>query len=336
MFRPQLRQLSLRCERVKFGLSTPARQFSYTPSVAEEQPQPSANRNPNPNPRPSPGPNRRPHNPNGPRSTPNNSRPPRVIDARSFAASKAGGGEQAKIIRSPRSRNVRPGGPPPKRTGKPSAKGGKPKGKGKRNVQRGSKSAEDTAGENAQAALIEQIQQDQILQARPTAVRYEPTEIDLSSLRNTWPQIPTDANAHSASVYQELSRRSGRIAGGHLAISDLGRRLQRQQNVVFHSESEKAEALEEANRLSRHIANQASQRRGELCEAQEVQFRQTGAESPRIQAIMKSRVTGQYPATQSKSDIDPALNQLQEKLRNNRTYTGQSGKFLDEMKRLMQ
>lgn len=41
MFRPQLRQLSLRCERVKFGLSTPARQFSYTPSVAEEQPQPS-------------------------------------------------------------------------------------------------------------------------------------------------------------------------------------------------------------------------------------------------------------------------------------------------------
>ncbi|CAG7935970.1 unnamed protein product [Penicillium olsonii] len=332
MFRPQLRHLSLRCERVKIGLSTPARQFSYTPTVAEEQPQPSANHTPNPRPA---GPNRRPHNSNGPRSTPNNARPPRVIDARSFAASKAGGGEQAKVIRSPRSRNVRPGGQPPKRNATPTAKGGKPKGKGKRTAQRGAKSAEDTAGEDAQAALIEQIQQEQVIQSRPTAVRYEPVEIDLSSLRNTWPQIPTDANAHSATVYQELSRRSGRIAGGYLAISELGRRLQRQQNVVFHSESEKAEALEEANRLSRQIANQVSERRGELCEAHEVQFRQTGPESPRIQAIMKSRVVGQYPLKKSEADAHPALVQLQEKLRNNRTYTGQSGKFLDEMKRLM-
>ena len=42
MFRPQLRQISLHCERAKFGLSAPARQFSCTRTVAaEDQTQPS-------------------------------------------------------------------------------------------------------------------------------------------------------------------------------------------------------------------------------------------------------------------------------------------------------
>lgn len=42
MFRPQVRQISLHCERAKFGLSTSARQFSCTRTVAaEDQPQPS-------------------------------------------------------------------------------------------------------------------------------------------------------------------------------------------------------------------------------------------------------------------------------------------------------
>lgn len=39
MIRPQLRQIALRCERAKLGLSTPARQFSYTRTVAEDKPQ---------------------------------------------------------------------------------------------------------------------------------------------------------------------------------------------------------------------------------------------------------------------------------------------------------
>ena len=42
MFRPQLRQVLLHCERAKFGLSTPARQFSSTRTVAaEDRAQPS-------------------------------------------------------------------------------------------------------------------------------------------------------------------------------------------------------------------------------------------------------------------------------------------------------
>jgi hypothetical protein len=41
MFRPQLRQISLHCERAKLGLPAPARQFSCTTTVAEGQDKPS-------------------------------------------------------------------------------------------------------------------------------------------------------------------------------------------------------------------------------------------------------------------------------------------------------
>lgn len=37
MFRPQLRQISLHCERANFGLSAPTRQFSCTRTVAAEE-----------------------------------------------------------------------------------------------------------------------------------------------------------------------------------------------------------------------------------------------------------------------------------------------------------
>jgi hypothetical protein len=41
MFRPQLRQITLRCEAANYGLAKPARQFSCTRTVAEDENQPS-------------------------------------------------------------------------------------------------------------------------------------------------------------------------------------------------------------------------------------------------------------------------------------------------------
>ncbi|KAJ5362261.1 hypothetical protein N7541_003105 [Penicillium brevicompactum] len=340
MIRPQLRQISLRCERVKLGLSTPARQFSYTRTVAEDQPRPSApSGNGRHNPRPSSAaPNRRPHNPNGPpRPNPNYTRPHRVIDARSFAASKAGGGEQPKIIRSPRTRGgppggrpgVRPGGRPGgqssgqpfKRNAKPFVKG-KGKGKGKFPRRKRDSADGDQGEEDAMGKLIEQVQQQQIVDARPTPVRYEPQEVSLSSLRITWPRIPTDSNARSAAVYQELSRRGGRIAGGYLSTRELGRRLYEKRTTVFHSEAEKAEALKEAERVSQRYANMHSRRLGKLCEPKEISFLNHTPENRDLQKHVQPLVHGVYPHAGNTPSYDHReLSRAQERLRQNATFS---------------
>ncbi|KAJ5139126.1 uncharacterized protein N7515_003974 [Penicillium bovifimosum] len=329
MFRPQLRQISLRCERAKLGLSTPARHFSCArPVAAEEQNQPSdqnkSNTRPSTtsSPRPRNGPPARTHQPR--------SRPPRVIDARSFAAARASGGEQPKIIRSPRLRNVRSGNQPQNRKPKPSAKAGK----GKRNARsRNARSLENDDGEDAQAAAIDQIQQEQIIKSRPTPVRYEPQEITYSHLKETWPSIPTDVNSRSAAVYEKLSSLGGRIANGYLPPYELGRRLWKGQSVLFNSEKEKAEALEETKRLAQLRADRISQRKGDLVEPRNVEFNSIDAESTK--SLMETFVQGKYPT--SVGNGHAVLDEVTKNLRNNGTFqtTGKTSQFMAKLESLV-
>lgn len=263
-----------------------------------------------------------------------------MFDARSFAASKAGGGEQAKIIRSPRNRAGRPTGQgqgqPFKRNTKPFVKG-KGKGKGKFPRRKRDSGDGDKGEEDAMGALIEQIQKQQIVESRPTPVRYEPQEISLSSLKVMWPRIPTDANARSAAVYQELSRRGGRIAGGYLSIRELGRRLYEKRTTVFHSETEKAQALEEANRLSKRHANLHSRRLGELCEPKDISFVNHTPENRDMQKHLQPLVHGVYPnAGNTPSYEHHELSRAQERLRHNATFTQhQSQDFVKKLNDLV-
>ncbi|CAI7637814.1 unnamed protein product [Penicillium glandicola] len=334
MFRPQLRQISLHCERAKFGLSTPARQFSCTrTAAAEAQNKPSDNRKPNT--RPSPAtPSSRPRNPNGPPARTNQyqTRPPRVIDARSFAAARASGGEQPKIIRSPRSRNVRGGNQPPNRKPKPSAKAAK----GKRNGQRkNARSSEDEDGEDAEAAAIDQVLQEQIIKSRPTPIRYEPREINYSTLKETWPSIPTDVNSRSAAVYEKLSSLGGRIANGYIPPHELGRRLWKGQSVLFNNEVEKAEALEETTRLAQLRADRISQRKGDLVEPRNVEFSSIDAESTK--SLIETFVQGNYPTSEVGKDGHAVLGEVSKNLRNNGTYqtTGKTSQFMAKVESLV-
>ncbi|EKV04963.1 C6 finger domain protein [Penicillium digitatum] len=347
MFRSQLRQISLHCERANFGLSTPARQFSCTRTVAGEgRDQPSESRNPNTRPasatpsyrpRKPIGPPARTSHPNGPPARTNQyqSRPPRVIDARSFAAARAGGGEQPKIIRSPRSRNVRGGNQFPNRKPKPSAKAAKAAKGNLNGPRRNAKTSENDEGEDAEAAAIDQVLQEQIIKSRPTPIRYEPQEINYSTLRETWPSIPTDVNSRSAAVYEKLSGLGGRIANGYIPPYELGRRLWKGQSVLFKNETEKAEALEETKRLAQLRADRISQRKGDLVEPRNVEFRPIDAKDTK--SLMEIFVQGNYPTPEVGKDGHAVLREVSMNLRNNGTYqtTGKTSQFMAKIESLV-
>jgi hypothetical protein len=271
---------------------------------------------------------------NGPpaRANQTQSRPPRVIDARSFAAARASGGEQPKIIRSPRLRNVRSGNQTPNRKPKPSAKAAK----GKRNApRRNARSFENDDGEDAQAAAIDQIQQEQIIKSRPTPVRYEPQEITYSHLKETWPSIPTDVNSRSAAVYEKLSSLGGRIANGYIPPYELGRRLWKGQSVLFNNEIEKAEALEETKRLAQLRADRISQRKGDLVEPRNVEFNSIDAKSTK--SLMETFVQGKYPTSEVGKDGHAVLDEVTRNLRNNGTFqtTGKTSQFMAKIESLV-
>lgn len=255
-----------------------------------------------------------------------------MIDARSFAAARASGGEQPKIIRSPRSRNVRGSTQPPNRKPKPSAKAAK----GKRNApRRNARSSENDEGEDAQAAAIEQIQQEQIIKSRPIPVRYEPKEINYSNLKETWPSIPTDTNSRSAAVYEKLSSLGGRIANGYIPPYELGRRLWKGQSVLFKDEDEKAEALKEIKRLAQLRADRISQSKGDLVEPRNVEFNPIDAESTR--SLMETFVQGKYPTSEAGKDRPAVLTEVTKNLRNNGTYqsTGKTSQFMAKIESLV-
>ncbi|KAJ5972643.1 uncharacterized protein N7479_002561 [Penicillium vulpinum] len=358
MFRPQLRQISLQCERAKIGLSTPVRQFSCTRTVAEEgQDKPSDNRKPttrpssssfmtykprDPNAPPARNPNGPParsangppaRTPNGPpaRTNQHQSRPPRVIDARSFAAARASGGEQSKIIRSPRSRNVRSGNQPQK--GKPNAKAAKGKRTGL--PRRNAKTSEKDDGEDAEGAAIDQILEENIIKSRPTPIRYEPQEINYSTLKETWPSIPTDVNSRSSAIYEKLSSLSGRVPNGYIPPYELGRRMWKGQNVLFSSENEKAEAMEEIKRLAQLRADRISQRKGDLVEPRNVEFSPIDAESTKT--LIKTFVQGNYPTSEVGKGGHAVLGEVSKNLRNNGTYqtTGKTAQFMAKIESLV-
>ncbi|KAJ5375332.1 hypothetical protein N7517_007338 [Penicillium concentricum] len=340
MFRPQLRQISLHCERAKFGISTPARQFSCTRTVADEgQDKPSDK--PKPNTRPSSGNfmSYKPRDPNAPPPRHPNGPPARDPNAPQLApTTRASGGEQSKIIRSPRTRNVRGGDQPQNRKPKPFGKGAKGvKGaKGNRKgPRRGPKTSEKDDGEDAEGAAIDQVLEEQIIKSRPTPIRYEPQEINYSTLKQTWPSIPTDVNSRSAAIYEKLSSLSGRVANGYIPPYELGRRMWKGQNVLFTSENEKTEALEEVKRLAQLRADRISQRKGDLVEPRNVQFSPIDAETTKT--LIETYVQGNYPASEVGKDGHAVLGEVSKNLRNNGTYqtTGKTAQFMAKIESLV-
>lgn len=256
-----------------------------------------------------------------------------MIDARSFAAPRAGG-DSPKIIRSPRLRNIRGGNQAQGRKSKPAASKGGPKAR-KQPRSRGPRQSEVDEGEGARAAEIQQIEQEQATKARPTPVRYDPQDIDLATLKETWPSLPMDANAQSVAVLEKLSSLSDRFPNGYVPPYELGRRLWKGQSVLFHSEAEKAEAMEEVQRLAQLRADKMSQRKGDLVEPRDVKFNAVSAEDTKT--LIEIFAQGKYPSLEAGKDQPAVFGEVIKNLRNNGTYqtAGKRPQFLAKVESLL-
>ncbi|KAJ5744116.1 hypothetical protein N7533_008986 [Penicillium manginii] len=344
MMRPQLRQLARHTEAVRTGLSASVRPFSVSCAAREGESKPSAPAKPERR-QNAPTAQRRPPQSRGPPGAPNR-RPAnlKAIDARSFAA-PAAGSDQPRIIRSPRARNVRPGGQGNQGQGqfqgrKPFNKKPLAKAKGKGGRERRPRDAKrddgDEAQEAAEEAAIEKIEQEQALKERPVPVRYEPRDIDFSTLKATWPSLPSDANSRSAAVLEKVASLGGRFANGYIPPYELARRMWKGENVLFESEAERIQTLEEVKRLSQLRADKISQRKGELVEPKEVKFNALNAEGTKT--LMDKYALGKYPVLEAAGKDEPAaLGDVVRNLRNNGTYetAGKRPQFMAKVESLL-
>ncbi|KAJ5092225.1 hypothetical protein NUU61_007095 [Penicillium alfredii] len=254
-----------------------------------------------------------------------------MIDARSFAAPRAGG-EPAKIIRSPRLRNIRSGNQGPGRNSKSAASKA---GRKKKPFQSKRDEKQDEAhGEELSDEAIDEFKREQAMKARPNPVRYDPQEIDFSTLKETWPSLPTDANARSVTVFEKLLSMSGRFPNGYVPPQEFGRRVWKGQRVLFFDEKEKSEALEEVKRLAQARADRVSQRKGDLVEPHEVKFNPINAEDTK--ALVNTFAQGKYH-TKVEKNQPGVLGDVTRNLGHNQTYqmAGKTHQFMAKVESLV-
>lgn len=280
---------------------------------------------------------RKPNIPGRPNPKGNANGPPqgarRVIDARALAAGRTGSGQPGNVLRGPKLQLPRGG-----LQNRPNAKKGKG---GNNNAQktrrpRVPRQFESGEGNREREAEIEAVMGDLAQKARPVQVQYNPQDPTFSTVKETWPSIPSDARASSAGILQKLSSVSERYPNGYVPPHELGRQLYRGQKVQFFNEEEKREALGEAGRLARQRADKLSQKKGELIEPEEVNFEPISAEHQK--ALVQSLAQGIYPKSQpQQGKKPPVVGNIMNNLSNNQTYqtTGKSAQFLNKFESLL-
>lgn len=191
-------------------------------------------------------------------------------------------------------------------------------------------------GEGERAAEIEEVFRELTERDTPKPVQYTPQIIDTASLQQTWPSIPVDVTGRQNSVFEKLASLSERYPNGYVPPHELGKRLYDGQNVLFLNEEERAQALEEANKLSRQRADALSVRKGELLEPDEVAFGPVQREEK--QALIESLVQGKYPTLESQvTDKPPVVGNVVRNLWNNETFrmAGKSTQFMEKFQTLL-
>lgn len=197
------------------------------------------------------------------------------------------------------------------------------------------KRAEVEENDEVQAAAIKQVELDQIMEARPTPVRYEPGEVDYSTLQETWPSLPTNGHGRTAAVLEKLAIVGNRFPNGYVPPYELGRRYHQNKYVLFRNEAEKAEAMEEVNRISREEADHISQQQGELVEPHTFRFRRM--RPAETETLVETFVQGKYPTAEVESSRPASLDAIVRNMRNNATYqtTGKRPQFLAKVENLL-
>ncbi|OKL56871.1 hypothetical protein UA08_07838 [Talaromyces atroroseus] len=272
---------------------------------------------------------------NAPRTT-----RPRAVDARSLGAANAGDGT---IIRAPRlqlKRSLLRGrGGTGARTGGRVGAAAKSRARGKgaeagaKRVRR--KRSDEEDGDEGRDADVEAAFAEVRNKSKPKAFRYSPVQYDATALKDTWPALPVGKTASAGSVLERLSLSSRRYPNGYVPPQELAKRLFEGERVLFTSEEEKAQAMEEVNKLAQERANKLTQRKGELVEIEDSSF--VSINDAERKALVGQLVRGNYENWQQGDARHPILDEVQRQLYNNETYriTGKQSEFMSKFQSLL-
>ncbi|KAL2216398.1 hypothetical protein M432DRAFT_593110 [Thermoascus aurantiacus ATCC 26904] len=266
-------------------------------------------------------------------------RPQRAIDARSLAAPRAGG-QPDNLLRAPRLWKLRNGQLIRGRRAGPTnmAVNAKARSAGRgvrpKDVKR---QTEEEEGEDIRAEQIEDFYREQAEAKKPKPVRYDPPQdYNISMLRETWPSLPVGEMARTSSVLEKLSWMSNRFPNGYEPPHELAKRLFEGKRVLFTSEEEKVQVMEEVKKMAQERADKLSQRKGDLVEPEDASFMSISMEERK--ALIESLVQGKYPTLEPLPAGKPSVvGDVLRNLRNNETYrtAGKSSQFLAKLESLL-
>lgn len=257
-------------------------------------------------------------------------RPQRGLDARSLAASQAGA-QPANILRAPKLRSSRMARPTSfRKPVRPAAN------KQKRPNRREKKQTEEEEGDADRLQDVNNVYRELHEKNKPVPVRYDPENPEFSTLKDTWPALPTDSTARAVSVSEKLSWLSGRVANGYEPPYELGKRLFDGKVVSFTSEEEKTEAIEAAKKLAQKEADKLTQEKGDIVEPVDISFQPINAEDQKT--LIRTLVQGDYSEREPlPADKPPVFGQIMTTIRNNETYRtpGKSSQFFAKVDSLL-
>lgn len=198
------------------------------------------------------------------------------------------------------------------------------------------RSSEEEEGDEFRTVQIEEVFREQAYKDKPSPVRYNPTEYDISSLSATWPSLPFGAMARAGSVLEKLSSMSSRYPNGYDPPHELAKRLFKGELVFFTSEEEKNQVIQEAKKLAQERADNLTQRKGDIVEPEETTFMSVSQNER--ETLIQEFVQGKYPSLEAQpAGRSSIVGEARRNLQNNETYrsAGKQSQFLDKLESLL-
>lgn len=221
---------------------------------------------------------------------------------------------------------------PARRPARSGASGPKPR------RRRGEKEpAEAEEGDNERTDEVNAVYRELSDKSKPVPIRHDPEHPEFTTLRETWPTLPTDVTSCALGVSEKLAGLSERYPNGYDPPHELGQRLYEGKAVLFSSEEERTQAVEEARKLAQRHADKLTQEKGDLVEPEEVNFEPISQADRK--SLVRSLVQGDYGARnpQVAADKPPVFGDIAANLNNNATYRtpGKSSQLMDTVESLL-
>lgn len=196
---------------------------------------------------------------------------------------------------------------------------------------------EEEEGDHERADEVNKVYRELAEKSKPVPIRHDPERPDFSTLRETWPSLPTDADSYARTVSEKLAGLSERYPNGYEPPHELGKRLYDGKSVLFSSDTERAQAIEEARKLAQKHADKLTQEKGDLVEAEDVSFEPI-SEADR-KSLLGSLVKGDYSEREPHlaANKQPVFGDIVLNLGNNPTYrtAGKSSQLVAKVESLL-